>query len=96
MVEHKSKGQNLEKAFTQSLDYTLNLNDYEFPKYIIVSDFKRLRLYDLEDNSDIEFELKELHKNIHLFDFVAGYKKKTYKEEDPANIEAAELMGHTS
>ncbi len=94
VVEHKSKGQNLEKAFNQSLDYTIHLKDYEFPKYIIVSDFKRIRLYNLEDNTDIEFPLNEFHKNIHLFDFIAGYTKRTYKEEDPANIEAAELMGH--
>ncbi len=93
VVEHKSKGQNLEKAFNQSLDYTINLKDYELPKYIIVSDFQRIRLFDIEENSDVEFELRNLHKNIHLFDFIAGYKKKTYKEEDPANIEAAELMG---
>jgi hypothetical protein len=25
--------------------------------------------------------------------WVAGYQKRTFKEEDPANIKAAELMG---
>lgn len=94
VVEHKSEGQSLEKAFNQSLDYTFNLKDYEFPKYIIVSDFKKIKLYDLEEDTEIEFPLTEFHKNIHLFDFIAGYKKKRYKEEDPANIQAAELMGH--
>jgi len=34
-----------------------------------------------------------LHKNIKLFGFIAGYQKRTFKDEDPVNIKAAELMG---
>ncbi|MBU0561595.1 MAG: class I SAM-dependent DNA methyltransferase [Bacteroidetes bacterium] len=93
LVEHKSLGENLDKAFSQSIDYTFSLKDRELPKYVIVSDFERIRLYDLEENTQSEFHLKDFHKNIQLFGFIAGYRKKTYDEEDPANIEAAELMG---
>jgi type I restriction-modification system DNA methylase subunit len=35
----------------------------------------------------------ELYKNVKLFGFIAGYQKRTFKEEDPVNIKAAELMG---
>lgn len=31
--------------------------------------------------------------NIGLFGFIAGYQKRTYQEQDPVNIKAAELMG---
>lgn len=58
-----------------------------------MSDFERFRLYDLEENSQHEFSLSDFVKNVHLFGFIAGYQKRTYKEQDPVNIEAAELMG---
>jgi hypothetical protein len=93
LVEHKSKGKNLNKAFQQAIDYCPGLNQNELPKYILVSDFERIRLHDLEENKDHEFTLKEFYKNIKLFGFILGYQKKEYKEEDPVNIEAAQKMG---
>jgi hypothetical protein len=93
IVEHKSKGRNLDKAYTQALEYFSGLEEAHLPKYVIVSDFARFRLYDIEEDTHVEFELKDLPKNIHLFNFILGYEKKTYKEEDPVNIKAAEMMG---
>ncbi|MBE3093273.1 MAG: class I SAM-dependent DNA methyltransferase [Chloroflexi bacterium] len=93
VVEHKSKGANLDKAYSQAIDYFSGLKEYELPKYVIVSDFQKFRLYDLEEDKLYEFDLIDLHKNIYLFGFLTGYKKKTYKEEDPVNIKAALLMG---
>ena len=93
LVEHKSKGRNLDKAMQQARDYFPGLKDHELPKYILVSDFQWFRLYDLENNSTSEFELKDFIQHVHLFGFIAGYEKRTYKEEDPANIQAAERMG---
>ncbi|MFN8674532.1 MAG: DNA methyltransferase [Candidatus Sericytochromatia bacterium] len=93
LVEHKSKGKNLEKAFEQAKDYFPGLKDEELPKYILVSDFEKFNLYDLDLNKEYKFELSELHKNVELFGFIAGYQKRTYRESDPVNIKAAELMG---
>lgn len=93
IVEHKSKGRDLDKAYTQALDYFNDLKESELPKYVLVSDFDRFKLYDLEEKTEHEFHLKDLHKNVELFGFIAGYKKQTFKEEDPVNIKAAELMG---
>lgn len=93
IVEHKSKGKNLDRAYTQALDYFPGISEEELPKYVLVSDFNRFRLYNLEENTENNFLLNELHKNIHLFDFILGFKKQTYKEEDPVNIIAANLMG---
>lgn len=93
IVEHKSKGKNLDRAYTQALDYFPGIGEEELPKYVLVSDFNRFRLYNLEENSEHNFLLNELHKNIHLFDFILGFKKQTYKDEDPVNIIAANLMG---
>jgi len=93
LIEMKSKGKNLYKALTQAKDYIQGLPQYEIPKYILVSDFDIFRLIDIEEEKTTEFKLKELVKNIHLFGFIAGYQKRTYKEEDPVNIAAAVLMG---
>ncbi len=93
LIEHKSRGKDLDKAYQQAKDYFPGLTDKELPRYILVSDFERFRLFDLEENTQQEFKLNELVNNVSLFGFIAGYQKRSYKEQDPVNIEAAELMG---
>jgi hypothetical protein len=93
LVEHKSRGKDLDRAFKQAKDYFPGLKDRDLPRYIIVSDFARFRLYDLEEDTEHEFALKNLYKNVRLFGFVAGYQTTSYKEQDPVNIKAAERMG---
>ncbi|MCD4772005.1 MAG: hypothetical protein K8R41_01330, partial [Bacteroidales bacterium] len=93
LVEHKSRGKNLDAAFEQASDYFYGIKEYELPKNILVSDFEKFRLYDLDNKSKHEFNINELHENIKLFGFIAGYQKRTFKDEDPVNIKAAELMG---
>lgn len=93
LIEQKSKGRDLNKAFTQAKDYFTGLKENELPKYILVSDFEKFKLYDLDENKEYYFELKDLYKNVELFGFIAGYQKRIYRESDPVNIEAAELMG---
>ena len=93
LIEMKSRGKNLDRAYQQAIEYTHGLEQHELPKYILVSDFENFHLYDLEDKSLIEFKLNDLINNVQHFGYLLGYQKKVYKEEDPANIEAAELMG---
>ena len=93
LIEMKSKGKNLDKAYQQSRDYLKAIRQEELPKYILVSDFEHFRLYDLEEDKLIEFKLHELVSNVQHFGYLLGYQKKIYKEQDPANIKAAELMG---
>jgi hypothetical protein len=93
LVEHKSRGKSLEKAYTQALDYFPGILERDLPKYVLVSDFARFRLYNLEENEIHEFPLSELYKNAQLFGFIAGYQTHKIKEQDPVNIHAAEKMG---
>ena len=93
LIEHKSRGKDLDAALEQALDYCHGLSEEDLPKYILVSDFEIFKLWDIETNTTHEFRLNEFHKNINLFGFIAGYKRKEFKEEDPVNIKAAELMG---
>ncbi|MGV3527332.1 MAG: DNA methyltransferase [Flavisolibacter sp.] len=93
IVEHKSRGKSLDKAHGQVLDYFHGIPDAELPRYILVSDFCTFRLYDLDEGSQTEFPVAKLVEHVHLFGFIAGYQRRTYKEQDPVNMQAAELMG---
>ncbi len=100
LVEHKSRGKNLDKAYTQALDYFPGIKERDLPKYVLVSDFARFRLYDLEsplpqagEGVFYEFKLADLHKHIKHFAFIAGYRTQTITPQNPVNIKAAERMG---
>lgn len=110
LIEHKSAGANLDKAESQAFRYIHDLARTgrlkEIPRYVIISDFTRIALHDLEpedqrglplfDNilvSTTEFPLTEFHRHIHSFAFIPGYKQHRFKEEDPINIRAAEILG---
>ena len=101
LIEHKSAGQCLDKAHAQGMDYLRGLIDSgrqaEVPRWLIVSDFQRIALHDLEaepgsPEASIEFPLKDLHKHIRRFVFILGREQQKIDPEDPANIKAAELM----
>ena len=93
LVEQKSGGRDLEAAYAQAIDYFPNLKEEELPRYILVSDFQRFELYDLETSVAHKFTLAELHTKVELFGFIAGYQKREFKDQDPVNIEASERMG---
>ena len=93
LVEHKSRGKDLDRAFRQAKDYFPGIKDVDLPRYIIVSDFARFRLYDLEESTQHDFTLKDFYKNVRLFGFIAGYQTTSFKEQDPVNIDAALRMG---
>ena len=97
IVEHKSRGKNLDLAFQQALDYFPGLPERDLPQIIIVCDFARFRVHRLgtggQDGETVEFALKDLHKHIRQFGFIAGYKVQEIKAQDPVNIKAAERMG---
>jgi hypothetical protein len=53
-VEHKSRGKDLDRAYRQVKDYFAGLKDRDAPRYILVSDFARFRLYDLEEGQQYD------------------------------------------
>lgn len=96
LIEQKSRGEDLDKAYKQALDYCLTggIPDEELPSYICVCDFDRLRLVNFTDQEkSVEFKIIDLLDHIQRFNFLLGYEQREYKEEDPVNIKAAELMG---
>jgi hypothetical protein len=95
LVEHKSAGKDLDKAYSQAKGYFPHLENYDLPRYIVVCNFQKFRIYDLENNDKppIEFALKDLVNNVRHLGFIAGFQQREFREEDPVNIKAAELMG---
>ena len=93
LVEQKSRGRNLDRAFDQALDYFPGIKERDLPRHIVVCDFARFRLHDLETGDTREFALKDLHKHIRHFGFIAGYETQEIKPQNPVNIQAAERMG---
>ncbi len=93
LVEHKSRGQNFDKASSQAFEYLENLPVDELPEYVLISDFAAFRLYNLETKEEIQFTLEALPDKIQLFGAISGYQKRVYKEQDPVNIKVALKLG---
>ena len=94
LVEQKSRGKDLDAAFTQGNDYFHGLTNDELPRYVIVSDFARIRLVDVEGEQPLlEFDLKDLPKHIERFGFIAGYEPRQQREDVPLNQRAVDTLG---
>ena len=93
IVEQKSAGRDLSKAYDQAGEYFDSLLERDKPRYILVSDFQTFELHDLDERSEVRFDLKDLPANVESFGFILGVQKRTFRDQDPANIKAAELVG---
>ncbi len=93
IVEHKSEGENLDRAYAQAIDYFPGIEEDKLPRYVLVSDFKRFRLHDLETDQPHDFLLRHLSQRLQLFGFITGYQRRAFPEGDPANVRAANKIG---
>ena len=93
LVEQKSLGRDLKKAKTQALEYFPGLKDSDLPRFILLSDFQSFELYDLEEDEDLDISLEELPKHVEKFGFITGVERRQFKDQDPVNIQASELVG---
>lgn len=93
IVEHKSKNENLEKAFGQLKNYWFDLNQSDRPRYLIVSDFNRIYCYDDHTKDSFEILLSAFSDNIDKFSFIYSDHKPLWQDEEQVNIRATKLMG---
>ena len=93
LVEQKSAGRNLKDAYEQAGEYFDALKENERPRYILLSDFQSFELYDLDEREEVSFRLADLPAHVDKLSFILGVQKRTFKDQDPVNIEAAELVG---
>ena len=89
IVEHKSRGKDLNAAFAQASEYFLALKEAERPRYIITSDFARFRLTDLRTDATHECAIKELSKHADWFAFLVEDAAGEIAEESKIDRKAA-------
>ena len=93
LVEQKSAGRDLRKAYEQAGEYFDALPERDRPRYILVSDFQTFELHDLDERKVVAFPLADLPARVQAFSFILGVQRRTFRDQDPANIKAAELVG---
>ena len=93
IVEQKSAGRDLSKAYDQAGDYFDALPERDKPRYILVSDFQTFELHDLDEREPVAFPLADLPEHVERFGFILGVQRRAFRDQDPANIQAAELVG---
>lgn len=95
LIEHKSAGENLDKAELQARGYWLSLPPGYRPKTIIISDFLNFRLIDVALNRTHDFPLSKLPENIHRFEaIISGNRTRISEEEITVDQVAAKLMAN--
>ena len=93
IVEQKSAGRDLNKAYEQAGEYFDVLSENERPRYILVSDFQLFILHDLDERDEVCFHLADLSSHVEAFGFILGQQSRVFRDQDPVNIQASELVG---
>lgn len=93
LVEQKSAGRDLAKAATQAGEYFDALKETERPRFQLLCDFQTFELLDRDTREETTFALADLPDHIEKFGFIMGMEKRSFKDQDPVNIEASELVG---
>ena len=78
IVEQKSIGRNLTKAYGQAGEYFDALTEGERPRYILVSDFQSFELHDLSERKTLAFPLKDLPEHVEAIGFISTITKRNY------------------
>ena len=96
LVEMKSKGEDLAKAYQQAKAYIPLLKKKDdVPRYILVSDFQNLHLYDeTGEQAPIQFKLADFKSHVNDLDFLLGYERTYQQRQAAASIEAASRLGN--
>ena len=96
MIEQKSRGLDLNKAYNQVSKYYERLSTADKPRYIVLSNFDELWLFDIENPLNIkEYKcpLADLPKNAEWLDFLApNAAMAEIVEENPINRQATEMV----
>ena len=93
LVEQKSAGRDLSEAKDQAFAYFPGINDADLPRYLLLSDFQTFELYDLDEDESVAFDLADLPEHVEKFGFILGVQRRSFRDQDPVNIEASERVG---
>ena len=92
-IEMKSRGKDLNKAYTQLKEYVFHLPDEDMPDMLMVCDFATIVLHSRTTGKKFLFKTKDLRKHIKRFADIAGYETtRLYENQIEVNVKAAEKM----
>ena len=92
LVEQKSAGRDLAIARRQAGGYFDALPERDRPRYQLLCDFQTFELLDREEREETRFALVDLPQHVEKFGFIIGVQRRTFRDQDPVNIEASELV----
>ena len=92
LVEQKSAGRDLAAAREQAGTYFDALPERDRPRYQLLCDFQTFELLDRSEREETRFALADLPQHIEKFGFILGVQRRTFRDQDPVNIEASELV----
>jgi hypothetical protein len=94
-IEHKTTGEDLDKAMGQLIDYLPSLKQKQPPRLLVTCDFANFQWHNLETGESGAFPLDELISNLDLFWWLAGHTARgaeAFEDEEEANLKATDLM----
>lgn len=91
-AEHKSRDADLVKAMDQLVDYLPSLPPEHLPRLLVVSDFGRFIVHNLESGSRAEFSIDDLSKELGVFAPVLDREAHRHVTEEEVNLKATELL----
>ena len=92
LVEQKSAGRDLTAAREQAGTYFDALTERERPRFQLLCDFQTFELLDRDEREETRFALADLPQHVEKFGFFIGVQRRTFRDQDPVNIEASELI----
>ena len=92
LVEQKSAGRDLVAASQQAGSYFDALPERDRPRYQLLCDFWSFELLDRDEREETRFALADLPQHVEKFGFIIGVQRRTFRDQDPVNIEASELI----
>ena len=92
LVEQKSAGRNLVAASQQASSYFDALPERDRPRYQLLCDFRSFELLDRDEREETRFALADLPRHVEKFGFILGVQRRTFRDQDPVNIEASDLV----
>ncbi|MBC6437512.1 MAG: class I SAM-dependent DNA methyltransferase [Rhodobacteraceae bacterium] len=93
LVEQKSAGRDMTQAAEQAGEYFDALPEGQRPRFQLLCDFQTFELLDRDTRETTTFALADLPDHIEAFGFIMGMERRSFKDQDPVNIRASELVG---
>lgn len=94
LIEMKSKGESLTRAYNQGYDYVRSLKPDEYPELLMVSDFDYIQVTNLSTMQTFKkFKISQLKNHIRMFGKLAGYNSEvTFTTDIQVNTDASYKM----